>query len=447
VLAAAIPYLRRAPGNVVEFLGAAGLAAIVFATMRYDSQMEYPSWAATVPVAGAALFILAGMTQPRIAAARILGTRFFTAIGLVSYGWYLWHWPILSLMRIHRFGEASLWPDLIGGGAIALLLAWTSYFYLEQPIRAWGRRQIEIKKAGAIVAGGVTACLGTAVIAGAIGFGGYATIKTNVASRYGVEGHGVLDNGCRIFTGSRIPQHCLAGDVALLLGDSHADALSGSFARKFAEEKITLVSLARGGCRPLWFAPSQRKANSSHGCANLIAPFEQLLALPKPLTAVVIESTWITSLMSSALLAELVSQFDRRTRVLVIGPVPLFRKSSLDCVVLSDRQGDNRERCIRARSEVAQERETSIEALRTLTGRFDNVRFVDPIDLFCDATTCWPFKGDQVFYLDDGHVTPLGAEHIYDAFIGDFRWLTSRTPPATAGADPASGAHGAVRRD
>src|SRR5262249_38384048 len=162
-----------------EFLGAAGLAAIVFATMRYDARMEYPSWAATLPVAGATLFILAGMTQPSIVAARILGTRFFTAIGLVSYGWYLWHWPILSLMRIHRFGEASLLPDLIGGGVIALLLAWGSYRYLEQPIRAWGRRQIEAKNAGPIVARGVGACLGTAAIAGVIGFAGYSTIEAN----------------------------------------------------------------------------------------------------------------------------------------------------------------------------------------------------------------------------------------------------------------------------
>jgi len=435
VLTAAIPALRRAPNIVIELLGLAGLAAIVFATMHYDSRMAYPSWRAIVPVAGASLFILAGLTERRIVAAQVLGLRFFTAIGLVSYGWYLWHWPILSLMRIHRFGEASLLPDLVGGGAVALLLAWLSSRYLEQPIRAWGRRQIGRKKAGPIVAGGVAACLGTALMAGVIGFAGYSRIESNVASRYGVEGHGVLDNGCRIFTSSHIPQHCLTGDVALLLGDSHADALSGSFTRTFAAQKITLVSLARGGCSPLWFAPSQRKANLGHGCTNLVGPFEQLLALPKPLTAVVIDSTWVTPLISSALLEELVSQFDRRTRVLVIGPVPLFRTSSLDCIVLSDRQGDSRDRCIRARSEVVAERKDSVKALRTLTGRFDNVRFVDPIDLFCDATTCRPFKGDQVFYLDDGHVTPLGAEYIHDAFAGDFRWLMSRTRAVAAGAD------------
>lgn len=436
VLAAAVPFLRRAPHLIVELLGLLGLAAIVFAATCFDPRLAYPSWHATVPVAGASLVILAGLAQPQIAAARLLATPLFTAIGLVSYGWYLWHWPLLSLMRIHRLGEASLVPDLLGGGALGLLLACGSYRYVEQPIRAWGRRQIEVMKAGPIVAGGVAACFGTALVAGVIGFGGYFTTQSMVASRYGIDGHGVLDNGCRIFTGSTIPDHCLAGATGIILGDSHADALSGSFTRKFAENKITLISLARGGCSPLWFAPSQRKANPRHACTNLIAPFERLLALPKPLTAAVIDSTWVTPLISGELLAELVAQFDRKTRVLVIGPVPLFAKSSLDCIVLSDRRDGNRDLCTRPRSEVVAERQVIVDALQTLSGRFDNVRVIDPIDLFCDTTTCRPFKGDKVFYLDDGHVTTLGAETIYDSFGSDFRWLT-----AQPGAEPPAAAH------
>jgi hypothetical protein len=270
------------------------------------------------------------------------------------------------------------------------------------------------------------------------GLGGYFATQSIVASRYGIEGHGVLDNGCRIFTKSDIPDHCLAGDVGMILGDSHADALAGTFTKKFAEEKITLISLTRGGCSPLWFAPSQRKVNPVHSCSNLLAPFDRLLALRKPMTSVVIDSTWVTPLISGALLTELVSQFDRSTRVLVIGPVPLFNRSSLDCIVLSDRRSDTRESCTRARSEVASDRQPIVDALQKLIGRFDNVRVIDPIDLFCDATTCRPFKGNQVFYLDDGHVTPLGAEYIYDSFSSDFRWLTAhpRAKPAAAGQGP-----------
>ena len=60
--------------------------------------------------------------------------------------------------------------------------------------------------------------------------------------------------------------------------------------------------------------------------------------------------------------------------------------------------------------------------------RFDNVRFADPIWVFCDGTTCSPFEGDMLFYRDAGHVLPKGAERIYEALKADFGWLlTGRT--------------------
>jgi hypothetical protein len=148
--------------------------------------------------------------------------------------------------------------------------------------------------------------------------------------------------------------------------------------------------------------------------------------------------------MSDDLLTELVSQFDARTRLLVIGPVPQFYKSSLDCVVLRDRQGEDRRPCVIPRSVFESGRRNSIIALRKLNNRFENLRFIDPIDLFCDQTTCRPFKGNQVFYRDFGHVTPLGAQFLYESFREEFAWLvgkdhvqagTDRVAPARDGAE------------
>jgi hypothetical protein len=418
-----------------ELLGCAGLAAIVFAVVAYNSKTVYPSWRATMPVAGTALAILAGLASPQIAVARLLATRVMVAIGLVSYGWYLWHWPILSLMRIRRLNETVLLPDLIGGGVVAFVLACASYRYLEQPLRAWGRDQIRLGKAGRIVTGGTAVALGTALLTGAAGFGGYFATQALIEARYGTQGSGELDNGCRISLGTDIPDHCLTGRVVVLLGDSQAGAMVGSFTKKFAEQDVTLTSLYRGGCSPLYFAPSQRQTNFTHGCRNLMAPLDRLLALKGRVTGVMVTSAWdaYRQLLSSALLAELVTQFDPSTRILVLGAAPTFMKSGLDCVVLADRYGANRDACTRLRREVDAARASSLPALRSVTGRFDNVRFIDPIDLFCDATTCRPFAGNVVLYEDQSHVTPRGAELIYDAFRADFRWLTGEpSQPAAA---------------
>jgi peptidoglycan/LPS O-acetylase OafA/YrhL len=426
IAAPVVAAVRRAPRMVVEIVGAAALGAIVLAVTAYDSKMAYPSWRAVLPVAGASLAILAGLARPRIVVARILALRWLTAIGLVSYGWYLWHWPILSFIHVSRLGEASLPIDLLGGGVLGFLLACTTYWWVERPVRRWRKSLGDIKRPARIVAAGAAACLVTALVGGLSSATGYLATTSFVASRYGIEGQGVLDNGCRVLTSSVLPPHCLEGKLGILLGDSHADALFGSFARRFEQQGTRLVSIARGGCSPLLFAPSQRRDNRLHGCSNLLGPFEQLLARTIPVSSVVITSTWADrNLLSAERLSELIAQFDAaHTRIVIIAPVPIFPLSSLDCVVLSDRYGQSRDRCGRPRADVEAEREPVIPVLAAAARRFANVRYVDPIDLFCDASTCRPFQGDHVFFRDQGHVLPSGADRIYDGFADDFRWLT-----------------------
>jgi peptidoglycan/LPS O-acetylase OafA/YrhL len=420
LVACMVPFVRQLPRPIIELAGVLAIAAMVTAIVSYHERLPYPSGYAVLPVAGATLMITTGLAQPRIIAARMLALPLLVGIGVVSYGWYLWHWPILSFVRILRFGERSLVVDLVAGGLVALVLAILSYRLVERPIQKW-RRSGEVPRPGRVVAFGVAGCLAVMVASGAIAVSGYAVNKSFVAERYGIEGDGVLDNGCRILTLSVLPDHCRVGSVGMLLGDSHADALSGSFARSFDRQGIRLVSIARGGCNPILFAPSKRAAYRQHGCANLLGPFEQLLALPP--SFVIISSAWADqSLLTPEQLTELVAQFDpRQTRVLVIGPVPIFPASSLDCVVLSDRwYGGDRSRCGKARSEVDAGRAAIVKVLGTLPA---GVRYVDPIDLFCDAKICEPFRGNRVFFRDTGHVSPAGAQEIYNRFESDFRWL------------------------
>jgi peptidoglycan/LPS O-acetylase OafA/YrhL len=426
IAAPVVAVLRRAPRLAIELIGAAGLVAVAVAITAYDSRLAYPSWRAVLPVAGGALMILAGLAQPRIAVARLLALRWFAGIGLVSYGWYLWHWPILSFIRISRLDEASLPIDVLGGGLLAFLFACATYVWVERPIRRWRRSPGAIKRPPRIVAAGVAACVATALIGGLTSAAGYWANTSLVASRYGIEGQGVLDNGCRLLTSSTLPAGCLDGKLGLLLGDSHADALSGTFTRRLDRHGVRLITLARGGCSPMVFAPSQRKQYRQHGCANLLGPFEQALARPMPIASVVIESAWANrDLLTVENLSELIAQFDpARTRVLLVGPVPIFGKSSLACVVLSDRYGESRERCGRLRAEIDAERASIVKVMAAMPARFANVRYIDPIGLFCDASTCRPFSHDQVFFRDEGHVLPLGADRIYDGFAADFRWLT-----------------------
>ncbi len=56
----------------------------------------YPSYWALLPCAAAALLVWAGVGGPTVVT-RFLSIKFLVGLGLVSYGWYLWHWPFLVL--------------------------------------------------------------------------------------------------------------------------------------------------------------------------------------------------------------------------------------------------------------------------------------------------------------------------------------------------------------
>ena len=89
-----------------------GLALMLAAIIGFDEHTRFPGSAAIVPVAGATLFILGAPAAPLAWPLRyILTTRPFVWIGLLSYSWYLWHWPLLALTRFQSLGETNRWRD------------------------------------------------------------------------------------------------------------------------------------------------------------------------------------------------------------------------------------------------------------------------------------------------------------------------------------------------
>jgi peptidoglycan/LPS O-acetylase OafA/YrhL len=74
-------------------------------------------------------------------ASRILGSRLLASLGAISYGFYLWHVPILLFMRGH--GLLPLDPVLGTLAALGPVVAVSalSWIALERPIIGWARRR------------------------------------------------------------------------------------------------------------------------------------------------------------------------------------------------------------------------------------------------------------------------------------------------------------------
>src|SRR4029079_4246729 len=93
----------------------------------------FPGWWALLPTLGSVLIITAG---PQAWFNRIiLANRVLVWLGLISYPLYLWHWPLLSFNRIVQGGLPSVSTRVILV-AVAIVLAWLTYKFVELPIRS-----------------------------------------------------------------------------------------------------------------------------------------------------------------------------------------------------------------------------------------------------------------------------------------------------------------------
>jgi peptidoglycan/LPS O-acetylase OafA/YrhL len=64
----------------------------------------------------------------------LLAWRPLAGLGLVSYGVYLWHWPVIVILTPERLGRNEVATDAIRLAAIAALTA-VSWMFIERPVR------------------------------------------------------------------------------------------------------------------------------------------------------------------------------------------------------------------------------------------------------------------------------------------------------------------------
>lgn len=78
-------------------LASLGLAAIVFSIFSYSENTPFPSAYALAPVLGVVLLVLYAGKETWVA--KLLSTKLFVGMGLISYSAYLWHQPLLAFSK------------------------------------------------------------------------------------------------------------------------------------------------------------------------------------------------------------------------------------------------------------------------------------------------------------------------------------------------------------
>ena len=231
-------------------LGSAiGLLVVVLLSLLFTPHHSFPGVWALLPTAATCLIISSSSESwvNRV----ILSSRPLVAIGLVSYPWYLWHWPLLSFAQILNDGPCSVQVRLVLVAA-SLILAGATYLILERPVRAARNNRL----LPPLLALALLAAAGAGLLVYAAEGFQARVLHGNPAGfpRESIDDPEV--DKCFLLEKQTLPfrRDCDgAGATPLVLvwGDSHARSLALGFAALARTEQFGLAIYAASGCPPI----------------------------------------------------------------------------------------------------------------------------------------------------------------------------------------------------
>jgi len=115
-----------------HILSLLGLVFLIAAYALIDKHRAFPGAWALLPVLGSGCLIAAG--GEAVVNRKLLANRAMVWVGLISYPLYLWHWPLLSFIRIFEAQTPSA-AIRVGLLIVSAVLAYLTYRWIERPIR------------------------------------------------------------------------------------------------------------------------------------------------------------------------------------------------------------------------------------------------------------------------------------------------------------------------
>jgi hypothetical protein len=345
LLAIALTKRRRLEHPTTQRIaGVAGIAALLalvaaWVVVAQSDAMLYQGGLALHAVLVGAVIVAALVPGPTRA---LLATAPLVALGLISYGAYLYHWPIYLWLDESRTGldGAALFALRLG---VTLAVAWLSWYFVEQPIRhgrrITGWRPAVVAPVAAAIVAALLVALPQSTDEPEIVFA--AVNKPNAALASSSPGDEIqLRRAAAADTvpapGATLPVTGPTGAPApaavappppppvrriLLVGDSVAQTLGRGFERWAPRHGVTFVNGARFYCG---IARGGRlgaaMGHSSDTCGDWAPTWSRLLDRVQPDVVVVLSTLWdISSRQRDDWGPDYLSQGDPRFDGFIVG--------------------------------------------------------------------------------------------------------------------------------
>ena len=256
--------------TAVSVAGAVGLAYSVWAWFQISDTAPWMYRGGYLLFGVAVAAVITSVIQPgRFPVRAALSTRPLVWVGRISYGLYLWHWPVIVVCSPDRMGFDG-WELTVFRLGLTLGIATLSYYLVELPIREGRLLRLRFRVAipTAFVGAGVAVMVATV---GAAPLPAYLQGATHVVKAAGEQARKPAPN---VATAGRptVGSHRL-----LLVGDSLAVSLLPGLEQVTAPVGVDLASRAVAGCGLLTgmpLDPKQQPYPWSQACSDAVPRIE-----------------------------------------------------------------------------------------------------------------------------------------------------------------------------
>jgi peptidoglycan/LPS O-acetylase OafA/YrhL len=406
-------YFRQPLGDLLyPFLGWAGLSLILASAVLFTDDMPVPGLLMSIPVIGTAGLLLSGRVASKTGVGFLLSIRPLQFIGRASYSWYLWHWPILVLLKITMI-RVSLSGRILCAVA-SLMIAMVSFVIVERPIRS--SRYLSQRTL-------LTLAIGAAIMV--VGVGGSELLM--ISARYAAqipEKAAILRaswpprvySGC--FAEETVPRECEFGrsdssKTVVLFGDSHAAQWFSAFETIANEQGWRLITLLKSQCPPtevpvykpslkridyecaIWREAALRRIRELHPQMVILGVAHGYFVKGRGPSY----SDWQEGMYKTF---KILDEASARTVLMRNTPVPDFDVPS--CLLRPPLfYLEIQQRCSVLRESAFDE--NALAAERNAAQSFHRVSIIDLVDDFCNESICPAKLNGIVVYEDTDHIS------------------------------------------
>lgn len=382
-----------------QLLSILGIGFIIIAIFYFNNQRPLLGFWYLLPTIGAALIIL--FSTEHTIASKILGSKIFVGIGIISYSAYLWHQPLFAFNRIINYQKPSQFSFFVLA-ILTLGLSYLSWRFVERPFRLKNRFNrttvFSLALCGSIFF----------FLFGIVGYftNGYPnrdSLYQRLESNFGLSrscnGNYSINPTCSI----------TATPEVAFLGNSYAMHWIEGFKSTFPN--ISFVQLTQDTCAPNFTI--QDSLLGKLGCAEFYKRAVSTILKNSSIKFVIISSTFGELQQEKNVIAfeVLINTLKAaHKKIIIIGSLPSNGTNFGKCYVHH-----------RTLMSLCNFDPHSIDAqffknrdfLKSFALR-NHIEFVDPTNLICNSRTCEVVINGIMIYRDAGHLSREGARYIFN---------------------------------